>query len=149
MCEENCTDSSGKPTKFEVRKVETTSKTGNVARKEPRPEAARVQCGLRKKFGHNDSNCWFNPTNQRGPGVKKDGEGPVGVNEVSVQKSTTTYHGNYTPGHQRPPTTKGGTSQQGSFGDRPDLCYLCCETGHRSWNCPVKVQWDQFLADKD
>ena len=29
------------------------------------------------------------------------------------------------------------------------MCYLCRETGHMSWNCPQKAQWDQYRAERD
>ena len=44
-CEENCTNSSGKPTKIKVKKVETTSKPATVRRKEPGQDAPRRICG--------------------------------------------------------------------------------------------------------
>lgn len=58
-CDENWTYSSGKPTKIEVKKVETTSKTGSVTKKEPAQEAPRRFCRVCKKRGHEDSNCWY------------------------------------------------------------------------------------------
>ena len=146
-CEENCTDSSGKPTKIEVKKVETSSKAVTVTRKEPGQEAPRKACGICKKLGHDDANCWYNPANQRGSGAKKEGEEPVCVNEVSTSKPAGTY--SYSQGYQRPPNPRAGSSQQRSYGDQPPCCFLCGGADHRSWNCPKKAQWDQFLADQE
>ena len=56
-CEENCTDSSGKPTKIEVKKVETTSKPATVTMKEPGQDVPRQICGTCKKLGHEDRDC--------------------------------------------------------------------------------------------
>lgn len=138
-CEENCTDSSGKPTKIEVKKVEPTSEPAPVTRKEPGQDAPRQICGTYKKLGHEARDYWYNPANQRGPGMKKEGEEPVGVNEVSAPKPTATYNSNYNQGYKRSSNTRGGNGQQGSYGDKPKCCYLCRGTGHRSWNCPLKA----------
>ena len=56
-------------------------------------------------MGNEDGKCSYNPTNQMRPGAKKEGDEPVGVNEVSTQSQqppTTAATLKYIKGHSIP-----------------------------------------------
>lgn len=147
-CEQNCTNSSGKPTKIEVKKVETTGKSGGQTKKETRKEALSKFCNRCNKPGNDDSNCWFNSNNQRNAN-NKEGEKTVGIGEVFVPPQRGSTQCPPTQGYQKPSTPRARPNSQSRYSDRLEVCYFCDGFGHRRWNCPKKKQWEEFLASME